>query len=102
MVAPARRSINFLSIDLDRLDAVGLLGMEFATCRSLDGMLAERVGNLHRELKMRGIAALPHTWLSEEFFTPDGVRGFAIPFYLAHRPLMRLERGANAGGRGRR
>jgi hypothetical protein len=31
-------------------------------------------------------------WLSEEFFSPDGVLGFAIPFYLAHPRLMRLER----------
>jgi Putative zinc-binding metallo-peptidase len=57
-----------------------------------EGLLARRVQRLHRELEKRGIAALPHTWLSEEFFTPDGVLGFAIPFYLAHPRLMRLER----------
>src|SRR6185436_19486983 len=28
----------------------------------------------------------------EEFFNPDGVLGFAIPFYLAHPRLMLLER----------
>src|SRR5262245_49710103 len=58
----------------------------------LEGLLARRVQRLHRELQKRGIVALPHTWLSEEFFTPDGVLGFAIPFYLAHPRLMRLER----------
>jgi putative zinc-binding metallo-peptidase len=57
-----------------------------------EGLLARRVQRLHRELEKRGIAAFPHTWLSEEFFTPDGVLGFAIPFYLAHPRLMRLER----------
>jgi hypothetical protein len=31
-------------------------------------------------------------WLSEEWFTPDGVAGFAIPFYLTHPRLMKLER----------
>ena len=36
--------------------------------------------------------ALPHVYLSEEFFNPDGVLGFAVPFYLAHPRLMRLER----------
>jgi Putative zinc-binding metallo-peptidase len=55
-------------------------------------LMARRVRRLHRELQARKIVALPHVWLSEEFFTPDGVLGFAIPFYLAHPRLMRLER----------
>ena len=55
-------------------------------------LMAWRVRRLHRELQAREIVALPHVWLSEEFFTPDGVLGFAIPFYLAHPRLMRLER----------
>ena len=59
----------------------------------LEGTLMERrVKRLHRELQARNISALPHAWLSEEFFNPDGVLGFAIPFYLAHPRLMRLER----------
>ena len=59
----------------------------------LEGTLMERrVKRLHRELQARNISALPHAWLSEEFFAPDGVLGFAIPFYLAHPRLMRLER----------
>jgi len=33
-----------------------------------------------------------HVWLSEEWFTPDNVSGFAIPFYLAHPRLIKLER----------
>ena len=55
-------------------------------------LMARRVQRLHRELKTHNIVALPHAWLSEEFFSPDGVLGFAIPFYLAHPRLMRLER----------
>jgi len=31
-------------------------------------------------------------WLSTEWFCPDGIPGFAIPFYLAHPRLCRLER----------
>src|SRR5215510_9525378 len=93
MAAPARRSTNLLSSELDRLDDAALLAMRICDLPvRLEGVLAWRVGRLQRELKMRSIAALPHTWLSEEFFTPDGVLGFAIPFYLAHRRLMRLER----------
>ena len=33
----------------------------------------------------------PHFWLSDEWFCPDGVPGIAIPFYLAHPRLSRLE-----------
>lgn len=50
-----------------------------------------RVTALHEELKARGFTFLPHVWLSSEWFTPDGVPGIAIPFYLAHPRLMRLE-----------
>jgi len=51
-----------------------------------------RIRYLYRELKAQGIPFRPHIWLSDEFFTPDGVPGFAVPFYLAHPRLMRLER----------
>lgn len=47
---------------------------------------------LYKELETRDIRFRPHVWLSGEFFTPDGIPGFAIPFYLAHPRLMRLER----------
>ena len=54
--------------------------------------LEERVGQLYAELEERGLRFRPHVWLSEEWFSPDGVPGFAIPFYLAHPRLLRLER----------
>lgn len=54
--------------------------------------LAERVGQLHGELEDRGLRFRPHAWLSNEWFTPVGVPGIAIPFYLAHPRLKRLER----------
>ena len=37
---------------------------------------------LYRELAARGISFRPHVWLAEEWFSPDGVPGFAVPFYL--------------------
>lgn len=59
----------------------------------IDGsVLEQRVGRLYRELEERGIRFKPHVWLSEEWFSPDGVPGLAMPFYLAHRRLMTLER----------
>ena len=44
------------------------------------------------ELGARGFGFEPHAWLSDEWFCPDGVPGFAIPFYLAHDRLQALER----------
>jgi hypothetical protein len=54
--------------------------------------LEPRVEELYEELGARGLTFRPHVWLSSEFFTPDGVPGIALPFYLAHPRLMRLER----------
>lgn len=47
---------------------------------------------LNVELSERGLKFRPHVWLSDEWFSPDGIPGIAIPFYLAHPRLMRLER----------
>ena len=44
------------------------------------------------ELEERSLRIRPHVWLAEEWFSPPGIPGFAIPFYLAHPRLMRLER----------
>jgi hypothetical protein len=53
--------------------------------------LEPRIQQLTHDLDQRGIAFRPHFWLSEEWFTPDGVPGVAIPFYLAHPRLAKLE-----------
>ncbi len=54
--------------------------------------LEPHIKRLYRELNDRSIRFKPHVWLSEEWFSPDGVPGIAIPFYLAHPRLMKLER----------
>lgn len=53
--------------------------------------LASRVERIYAELAGRGLTFRPHVWLSTEWFSPDGVPGFAIPFYLAHPRLVSLE-----------
>jgi hypothetical protein len=55
-------------------------------------VLEDRVRRIRFELDESGLRFRPHVWLSVEWFTPDGVPGFAIPFYLAHPRLARLER----------
>jgi hypothetical protein len=54
--------------------------------------LKRHVERLYSELDSRGIRFRPHVWLSEEWFSPDGIPGIAVPFYLAHPRLMRLTR----------
>jgi len=53
--------------------------------------LEARIAQLNAELEARGLVFKPHYYLSDEWFTPDGVPGIAIPFYLAHPRLARLE-----------
>ena len=50
------------------------------------------IQQLGDEMEERGLRFRPHCWLSDEWFTPDGIPGIAIPFYLAHPRLERLER----------
>jgi hypothetical protein len=58
---------------------------------SLEGTEIEpRLARINAELDARQLAR-PHYWLSDEWFTPDGIPGVAIPFYLAHPRLSRLE-----------
>ncbi len=52
--------------------------------------LETRIAQLNAELTARGLAC-PHYYLADEWFTPDGVPGIAIPFYLANPRLEKLE-----------
>jgi Putative zinc-binding metallo-peptidase len=54
--------------------------------------LEDCLHNLHDELEQRSIRVRPHAWISSEWFSPDNTPGIAIPFYLAHPRLMRLEK----------
>src|SRR5215475_11247207 len=54
--------------------------------------LEDCVKALSEELAERGIRLRPHTWISSEWFSPGDVPGIALPFYLAHPRLMKLEK----------
>lgn len=60
---------------------------------SIKGTVLEgRVERVREELDRRNLRFRPYFWLSDDWFTPDGSTGTAIPFYLAHPRLLRLER----------
>ncbi|MGC2176649.1 MAG: putative zinc-binding metallopeptidase, partial [Bradyrhizobium sp.] len=54
--------------------------------------LEDCLNALYEELEERGIRLRPHAWISSEWFSPADVPGIAIPFYLAHPRLMKLEK----------
>src|SRR5215475_3504943 len=71
-----------------------LLGLRLCDLglRIRDSVLMARIQELNRELRAQGIRHFrPFFWLSDDWYTPDGVPGVAIPFYLAHPRLVRLE-----------
>jgi hypothetical protein len=77
-----------------RLDDEALLDTRLCDLRlSLNGTrLQASLDRLQRELARKGLRFKPHVWLAEEWFSPDGIPGIAIPFYLAHPRLELLER----------
>jgi Putative zinc-binding metallo-peptidase len=60
--------------------------------RLTESAVAAPVQRLYAELDRRGLSFRPHVWLAEEWFSPDGVPGIAVPFFLAHPRLRQLER----------
>jgi hypothetical protein len=91
MARPPARKVG--PDELAALDDETLLDLQF---RELDLRiegtdLALRIEQLNGELASRGLLFRPHFWLSDEWFTPDGIPGVAIPFYLAHPRVAKLE-----------
>lgn len=58
---------------------------------TIEGVLAERIQQFRDELESRSLRFPLHFYLSEEWFTPDGAAAIAVPFYLAHPRLAKLE-----------
>jgi hypothetical protein len=57
----------------------------------IEGTLAARIAQLREELSARGLDFPLYFYLSDEWFTPDGTTAIAVPFYLAHPRLEKLE-----------
>jgi hypothetical protein len=76
-----------------RLSDENLLNLRFCDLGlKIEGTELElRIEQLYAELKERGLRLLPRCWLSSEWFSPPDIPGIAIPFYLAHPRLEKLE-----------
>ena len=53
--------------------------------------LESRIEKFYAELAAKGIAFKPICYLGDEWFCPEGSATIAIPFYLAHPRLKKLE-----------
>lgn len=84
-----RRKHPWATLPDDKLLKVRLRNLKL----TIEGTWLEScLEDLQAELEERNLRIRPHAWLSEEWFSPDTTPGIAIPFYLAHPRLMRLER----------
>jgi hypothetical protein len=82
------RDFSWASLPDNRLLALRLRDLDL----KVEGSdLEPPVHQLYDELVESGLRFRPHVWLSDEWFTPDGVPGIAAPFYLAHPRLRELE-----------
>jgi hypothetical protein len=55
-------------------------------------VLEDRIAKLTAELEARSLRLPIHYYISTEWFTPEGTTSMAVPFYLAHPRLERLEK----------
>jgi Putative zinc-binding metallo-peptidase len=82
------KTVDWASMPDDKLLEVRMCDLDLR----IEGTEIEaRIATISNELKGRGLKFRPRYWLSDEWFTPDGVPGIAIPFYLAHPRLAKLE-----------
>ncbi|MCB9093524.1 MAG: putative zinc-binding metallopeptidase [Halobacteriovoraceae bacterium] len=59
---------------------------------SLKGTMVERVvKRVYAELAKKKIRLKSHVWISDDWFSPDGIPGIAIPFFVLHPRLIELE-----------
>jgi hypothetical protein len=83
------KTADWAGLPDDKLLDVRMCDLGGLTIEGTD--VEHRIAAVDRELKARGVKFRPRYWLSDEWFTPDGVPGVAIPFYLAHPRLAKLE-----------
>jgi hypothetical protein len=83
-----------VSDDWPQLGDEELLGLRLSDLPLQIGgtVLETRLAALAAELEARDLHLPIHYYISTEWFTPDGTTSIAVPFYLTHPRLERLER----------
>ena len=80
--------------DLDQISDEELLQIQIRKLHLTlkETKLEKSIQQLYRELDEKGITFHPPCYLTDEWFSPDGIPVIGIPFYLAHPRLIKLER----------
>jgi hypothetical protein len=90
LARPPARQPWWAALPDDELLDVRLCDLKLRVAGS---QVAPQLARLDAELARAGFARFrPYAWFSIGWFTPHGMTGFAVPFYLAHPRLVRLER----------
>lgn len=85
----ARRGQDWTKLPDEELLDVRLCDLDLR----IEGSLVEpRIERLTEELERRELRFRPHFWVSTDWFSPDGVPGVAVPFYVVHPRLRQLEK----------
>src|SRR4029077_8826532 len=71
---PARRTRPWVRITDEELLRMRFCDLRLCIERSA---VAPHIRRLYADLARRGLSLRPHVWLSEEWFSPDGVPGIA-------------------------
>ncbi len=80
--------------DWEKLRDRDLLELRFCDLK-LDinqSRVAPLISKLYKELQQKKIPFKPHFWVSKDWFSPDGIPGVAVPFYVINDRLARLEK----------
>jgi hypothetical protein len=87
--APSEAPATWAELPDERLLALRLSDLPLG----IEGTVLEsRIERLRAELEARELRFPIHFYVSSEWFTPDGTASMAVPFYLTHTRLERLEK----------
>lgn len=88
----SNKVLNKSALNKISVDEILSLKMKNLNLSIKGSNMEKRIQRLYYELEVKGLIFKPHIWISEEWFTPDDTAGFAIPFYLFHPVLLKLEK----------
>lgn len=90
---PTSTKVDESPPDLSTLSDEDLLGMRICDLKlKISGTELEfRIEKFYAELAAKNISFKPICYLGDEWFCPEGSATIAIPFYLAHPRLKKLE-----------
>jgi len=80
------------SLDLLPSEALLELRLKDLKLKIRDTQIATCIEQLHVELAMKGIRLRPKVYLSDDWFCSDKTLSIAVPFFLAHPSLAKLEK----------